>query len=93
MDYENLTGPLKAAILIHSMGPGVAERILGNLSDSEQQVVRQHLNRIGTVSPQIIERVAKEFTDIATGRSGAPQLPESTKSDSRQAADDGGEDS
>ena len=93
MDYENLTGPLKAAILIHSMGSGVAERILGNLSDSEQQVVRQHLNQIGAVSPQIIERVAKEFADIANGRSGTPQLPDSTKSDSGQAADDDGEDS
>jgi flagellar motor switch protein FliG len=93
MEYENLTGPLKAAILIRSLGPGVAERILESLTDSEQQVVRRHLNQLGSISPQLIEGVAKEFTDITAGRTNTAKLPGSRKHGASQKADESGEDS
>jgi flagellar motor switch protein FliG len=74
MDYKNLSGPLKAAILIRSMGTGIAERILNNLSDREQEVVRRHINQIGSVPPEVIENVAKEFTAITAGRAQTAKL-------------------
>ena len=77
MDYSNLSGPVKAAILIHSLGKEPAERMLNGLTDDERQVVYGQLDQMGTVSAEITEYVAKEFADIATGRrlKGQPALP------------------
>jgi flagellar motor switch protein FliG len=77
MDYSNLSGPVKAAILIHSLGKEPAERMLNGLTDDERQVVYGQLDQMGTVSVEITEYVAKEFADIAAGRrlKGQPALP------------------
>jgi len=77
MDYSNLSGPVKAAILIHSLGKEPAERMLNGLTDDERQVVYGQLDQMGTVSIEITEYVAKEFSDIAAGRrlKGQPALP------------------
>jgi len=77
MDYSNLSGPVKAAILIHSLGKEPAERMLNGLTDDERQVVYGQLDQMGTVSVEITEYVAKEFSDIAAGRrlKGQPALP------------------
>jgi flagellar motor switch protein FliG len=93
MEYENLTGSLKAAILIRAMGSGVAERILTNLTEGEQQIVRRHLDQMGPVSSQLVESVAREFTDIAAGRTKIAKLPGSSKNGSAQKDDDAGDDS
>jgi flagellar motor switch protein FliG len=39
MDPRNISGPLKAAILLRSLGPEVAGRILKTLSESEKKVL------------------------------------------------------
>ena len=64
MDYSNLSGPMKAAILIRSLGTEAAERIINSLTDDERQVVYRQLDQMGTVSAEITEYVAKEFADI-----------------------------
>jgi flagellar motor switch protein FliG len=65
MEMHTLSGSLKAAILIHSIGRLAAERILPRLTEEEKELVRQHLSQIGEVSADVVERVAKEFTDLA----------------------------
>jgi flagellar motor switch protein FliG len=77
MDYSNLSGPVKAAILIHSLDKEPSERMLKGLTDDERQVVYGQLDQMGTVSVEITEYVAKEFADITTGRrlKGQPALP------------------
>ena len=67
MDYSHLTGPVKAAILIRSLGKKAAERMLNSLTDDERQVVYRQFDQLGTVSAEITEHVAKEFADIAAG--------------------------
>ena len=62
---NTLSGSLKAAILIHSIGRLAAERILPRLTEEEKELVRQHLSQIGEISADVVERVAKEFTDLA----------------------------
>ena len=74
MDYSHLTGPVKAAILIRSLGNKAAERMLNSLTDDERQVVYRELDQLGTVSAEIAEHVAKEFADIAAGRTLKGQL-------------------
>ncbi len=76
MNYGHLTGPVKAAILIRSLGKEVAEQVLNSLTDDERQVVFREIEQMGTVSADITEHVAKEFADITAGRSlkGQPAL-------------------
>jgi len=61
MDIRNLSGPIKAAILIRSLRPEVTESVLNGLSDAEKKVVKQHLEQMGTISTPVIEYVAREF--------------------------------
>lgn len=65
MEMSKLSGSLKAAILIHSIGRLAAERILPRLTDEEKDLVHQHLSQMGEISADVVERVAKEFTDLA----------------------------
>ena len=74
MNPRNISGSLKAAILIRSLGSEVAESIFNGLSPDEQQVVQDHLDQMGTVSTEVIEYVAKEFTDTAAMRAKTAQL-------------------
>jgi flagellar motor switch protein FliG len=65
MEMNRLTGSLKAAILIHSMGRSVAERILNRLPQEEKELVNQHLAQMGSISTEVVEKVAMEFTALA----------------------------
>jgi flagellar motor switch protein FliG len=65
MEMNRLTGSLKAAILIHSMGWPVAERILNRLTQEEKELVNQHLAQMGSISTEVVEKVAMEFTALA----------------------------
>ena len=56
------------------MGSEVANWLFNRLSPDEQQVVQGHLDQMGTVSAEVIEQVAKEFTDTATMRTTAARL-------------------
>ena len=71
MDISNLTGPIKAAILIRSLGSDVTGTVLNGLSDDEKKVVNQHLDQMGTISSQVIEYVAREFMASAAMRTRA----------------------
>ncbi len=76
MDIRNLSGPLKAAILIRSLGPDMTGAVLNGLSEDEKKIVTQHLDQMGTIPPQVIEYVAREFLASATmkARSGQKGL-------------------
>ncbi len=74
MDHRNLTGSVKAAILIRSMGKEIGNTILKNLSEDEKTVVDRHLDQMGELSADLIESVAKEFTDTAAKRAKLAQL-------------------
>ena len=65
LKQNKLAGSLKAAILIHAMGRQTAGTIVNKLSEEEKELVERHLNQIGAVPPDVVEQVAKEFTDLA----------------------------
>jgi len=65
MDPNNLPGPLKVAILIKSMGEDAAQRILSTLDDTQKELIRKHMSELGEISPRLVEKVAKDFTDLA----------------------------
>jgi flagellar motor switch protein FliG len=76
MDPRQLSGSAKAAILIKSMGEQSAAGLLSRLSAEERDVVKRHLQQVGSVSPDVVDQVAREFTLMAQrGKSGPAALP------------------
>ena len=74
MDPRNISGSLKAAILIRSLGSEVAGMIFNSLSENEKQVVQDHLDQMGVVSADVVEYIAKEFINTAAMRTQVPHL-------------------
>ena len=76
-DSRQLPGPLKAAILLRSMGESAAAGLLNRLTAEERDVVQRHLNQMGTLPTDLVDHVAREFTAIASqSRAGAGSLPQ-----------------
>jgi len=88
MDIRNLSGPLKAAILIRSLGSEVTGSVLNGLSENEKKVVNQHLDQMGTISTQVIEHVAREFMAQAARRAQATRLTSAAGNDQDEASGD-----
>ena len=65
MDPKRIAGPVKAAILIHALGRPLADILLRRLSEAEKEIINSHLSQIRTISPGVVENVAKEFALIA----------------------------
>ena len=65
MNPKSIAGPVKAAILIHSLGRPLADTLLKQLSDPEKERIRAQLSQIRTISPEVVEQVAEEFAAIA----------------------------
>ncbi len=65
MDTKKLAGSLKVAILIQSAGEEKSQKFLNSLSSSERELVNKHLSEMGMISPDVVEKVAKEFTEMA----------------------------
>lgn len=73
MEANKLSGSLKAAILIHYLGAPAAERILNRLTPEEKNVVERHLSQLGTISADVVEQIAKEFTDLMLSAKSGPR--------------------
>jgi flagellar motor switch protein FliG len=65
MDQKKISGPVKAAILVHALGSSHADILLKRLTDSEKDRIKDHLSQIRTISPDVVEQVAREFTATA----------------------------
>jgi flagellar motor switch protein FliG len=76
MDPRQLSGTAKAAILIKSMGEHSAAGLLSRLNAEERDVVKRQLQQLGSVAPDVVDQVAREFTLMAQrGKSGPAALP------------------
>ena len=70
MDSRQLPGALKAAILIRSMGERSAAGLLNRLTPEERDVLTRQLGQIGQLSPDLVDKVAQEFTQMAQRAKG-----------------------
>ncbi|MGD9281886.1 MAG: flagellar motor switch protein FliG [Desulfobacterales bacterium] len=75
MDPKRIAGPVKAAILIHALGRPLADILLRRLDIAEKELINSHLSQIRTISPQVVEQVAKEFALIARRYKSRPGRP------------------
>jgi len=73
MDPRRLPGPLKAAILIKSLGSPAAEEILAGFTAKERSVVERSLSTIEEVPAELIDSVVDEFNEVLHTR--RPSLP------------------
>jgi flagellar motor switch protein FliG len=87
MDIGNLSGPLKAAILIRSLGSELTGNILSGLSEAEKKVVNQHLNEMGAISAPVVEYVAREFMTNAAMKAQSALPPGAAGNDQDQKND------
>ena len=65
MDTKNLAGSVKVAILVQFMSREKSQKILDGLNSDERELVEKHLSQMGRISPDVVEKVAKEFTEMA----------------------------
>ncbi len=94
MDIRNLSGPLKAAILIRSLGSELTGNVLNGLSEAEKKVVNQHLDQMGTISAPVIEYVAREFmTNAAIKTRSALPAPSAGNDQAKKKDGDSGDSS
>jgi flagellar motor switch protein FliG len=65
MDTNKLPGALKVAVLIHSMGEKVSKDIMDRMGPAERELVQQHLSQMGSISPEVVEKISQEFAMLA----------------------------
>ena len=87
MDTRNLAGSLKVAILINSLNKDDSERLLRSIGASEREKVLRHLDKLGSVSPELAEKIAREFIEMGgmkrtpTARITGPSLSQKQRGD------------
>ena len=89
MDPNNLPGPLKVAILVKSVGEDAAKKILAAMNDSERELIRKHMFQLGEVAPDLVEKVAKDFTEKAEQRKALQLNEEAGPGGEGEAESDG----
>ncbi|RPJ74084.1 MAG: flagellar motor switch protein FliG [Desulfobacteraceae bacterium] len=72
MDSRQLSGSVKAAILVKAMGERYAASLLNRLTAEEREAVRRHLPQLGPIAPEVVDQVAREFTLLAQRSKSAP---------------------
>lgn len=93
MDAENLAGSLKVAILIQNMEKEASQKILNSLNDTEKDLITEQLSQMGTISPELVEKVAEEFAELekikrAQKAGNNPMLENNQKAQENQEVDE-----
>ncbi|MDJ0721334.1 MAG: flagellar motor switch protein FliG [Desulfobacterales bacterium] len=61
MDAKDLPGPLKIAILVKSLPPDAANAVMEGLTPDEKEAVNGQMSQLGSISPDLVEKIAQEF--------------------------------
>lgn len=70
LNFEELTGVQKVAILLLYLGESVAAEIFGRLNEGEILNVGQTMASLDTVPPEVVDGVVNEFTERFAGQKG-----------------------
>ena len=65
MDSRELAGPVKVAILVQSMGREQGQAFLTRMGGEERGLVEKLISQMGPVAPELVEKIAKEFAELA----------------------------
>lgn len=61
MDLNNLPGSLKVAVLLKAVEKKTQDKILHMMSEEEKKLIQSNLSQLNDISPDVIEKVSKEF--------------------------------
>ncbi len=64
MNTNNLSGSVKVAVLVKSFGKDVCSKLISTLSDAEKEKINTLVNEMGAIQPELVEKVAQEFTGM-----------------------------
>lgn len=67
MEMRQLTGSVKVAILTNAIGLQAAQPILKRLSDEERTLIYKLQSKLGSVPPDLVDKVAQEFLEMTGG--------------------------
>ena len=84
MEARELPGPLKVAILARALGPDAAAYLLEGLGSGEKELIMAQITQLGDVSPDLVEKVAEEFTHKLRKRHALPATTGLKKADLKQ---------
>ncbi|MFZ3047225.1 MAG: flagellar motor switch protein FliG [Desulfatirhabdiaceae bacterium] len=62
---NRLSGPMKVAILIHSMGEQATKELMDILNETEKKILAGNLKLVKSIPMETIEAVAVEFIELA----------------------------
>jgi flagellar motor switch protein FliG len=62
MNTESLSGPVKVAVLVKSLGKDACSKLINTLSDAEKEKINTLANEMGAIQPELVEKIAQEFT-------------------------------
>jgi flagellar motor switch protein FliG len=65
---NELDGRRKAAILLASLGPEQASRIMSKLSEDEVERMTLDLSSLGAIEPEVREQIMDQFYEMAVGK-------------------------
>ena len=66
LEYRNLSGSQKAAIMILSLGEESTTKLWGMLDDEEIKEVSQTMANLGSINSDVVERLFVEFANQMT---------------------------
>uniref|UniRef100_A0A7C4MMN6 Flagellar motor switch protein FliG n=2 Tax=Desulfatirhabdium butyrativorans TaxID=340467 RepID=A0A7C4MMN6_9BACT len=82
IDPKNLTGPMKVAILIYSMGEEASRALVSMLDDREKAILERHMKLVEKLPPDVIEKVAAEFIALVErGKNAVAQIQQALNED------------
>jgi len=64
MDPNDVSGPLKVAILIQALGEPSSREVLSNMSEEERMLIQGQMDKLGSISPALIDSVIEEFAQL-----------------------------
>lgn len=67
MEMKQLTGSVKVAILTNAIGVKAARPILERLDENERELIFKLQTKLGTVSQELVDKVAREFLEKSGG--------------------------
>ncbi|MBL0717050.1 MAG: hypothetical protein JJV89_03270 [Desulfosarcina sp.] len=89
MNSEKMSGPLKVAILVKSLGIDACSKLITTFSNDEKKTVKALVDEMDVIKLDVAEKVAQEFTEIglkngegekqkllAQKKTNLPQAPE-----------------
>ncbi|MEW6258638.1 MAG: flagellar motor switch protein FliG [Thermodesulfobacteriota bacterium] len=85
IDPKNLTGPMKVAILVYSMGEEASKALVSMLDEREKAILDRHMKLVEKLPPDVIEKVAAEFIALVErGQNAVAQIQQALNEDVAQ---------